>query len=32
MGYALVTFSHVDEAVQALMLTNGKFFVDTSLV
>ncbi len=32
LGYAFITFSHADEAQQALMLTAGEFEMGTKIV
>jgi Spy/CpxP family protein refolding chaperone len=32
LGYAFITFSHADEAKQALMIMDGEFYLDHSLV
>ena len=32
LGYAFITFSHADEAKQALMMLDGEFFLDQNIV
>ena len=32
LGYAFVTFSHADEATQALLRTDGEFMIDQHFV
>jgi len=30
LGYAFITFSHVDEAMAAIIMTGGNMFMDTN--